>query len=405
MVSVRQTQTARYKTSLSKPIPQHDLSQFIRHGRLDELANEDTVTALVTVNNLLPVGNALHAFYKGLHYAPGSKFFRQQSDGSPDWGLGSADFPNDGLYSLRNFCPGDVKMASKWKSEDLLHKDWSNYLDVQDLLNKARPLEQTQHYGINLSTRYAWVLTEEALVVIRIRSSTDEPRLPRPARDITHRRIASNTSALSGAFSTMSIDHSAYSGHSGSSSGINPAALELARIPWSASGKEMTINLALYFLARLAWEDCSISTSYPPLDPKAPKVWRPAEDKRTGILETQSQSPQTPPLNPNTVVVEYWIPSEGISWKVISADLTVYLPDAAVEQKTMNDKPGYLVKAVTQVEQDEITAMLADLKADTISWGKEGKGKGKGTSEYRRSTAHKSRKHYGSTYRNLHSTS
>jgi hypothetical protein len=104
--------------------------------------NEDTVEARVLVNNILPVSNALYEFKEGLAFGRGSKFFRRQSDGSPDWGLGTTDRLNEGLNTLRNLCPGDVKVSSKWNSEDLLSIDWNNYLEDPYLVNHAQPLEQ-----------------------------------------------------------------------------------------------------------------------------------------------------------------------------------------------------------------------------------------------------------------------
>jgi len=389
---------AKYKTSLTKLITPYDPAQLIRHGRLDDIVNEDTVTALVTVNNLLPVSNALYETEKGLHYGPGSKFFRQQSDGSPDWGLGVDGAMNDGLYTLRNFCPGDLKTYSKWNADGVLNSDWSNYLDDPTLTNQARPLEQAQHYGLSLGARYAWILTDAELVIIRITTSIDAPPSPRQFREASHRRVVSNTSGISQTFSAMSLDNSAYSGHSGSSSGINPAPLEIARIPWSAGSKkqskgkeqEMTINLALYFLAQLALEDCSISTSYPPINPKSSKAQYPPVDAKAS--KAQYTLPSMPEVDPSDMS-KYWIPSGGISWDVVYWDINSYIPGALVEQSESNEgKPGYLVSVVGKVGKDELTAMLADLKADTERWGKEG-------GQYSESQVHKSRAYYGGTYR------
>lgn len=184
----------------------------------------------------------------------------------------------------------------------------------------------------------------------------------------------------------MSIDHSAYSGHTGSSSGINPAPLEIAQIPWFAGSKkqskgkeqEITINLALYFLAQLALEDCSISTSYPPINPKSSRV--------------QYTLPSMPEADPSNMS-KYWIPSGGISWDVIYLDINIYIPGALVKQQESEDrKPGYLIRVAGKVEKDRFTAMLADLKADTTRWELEG-------GQYSESQVHESRAHYGGTYR------
>jgi hypothetical protein len=215
-----------------------------------------------------------------------------------------------------------------------------------------------------LDSRYVWVLTDDALVAIRVIYSIDEPPSPRPSRNIAHRRVISNTSVPSTTLSAMSIDNSAYSG---GSSAHNPAPLEIARIPWTAKGKQMTINLALYFLARLADEDCSVSFSYPPLDLSLSKVCRSDKSKQA---KTDPHTGPPKSQNPQLVVGEarpesYWVPAEGISWSVIQKDLSVYLPSASVERQQGVNGEGYMIKAVAAVEREELIAMLADLKADT----------------------------------------
>ncbi|TVY89833.1 hypothetical protein LAWI1_G006186 [Lachnellula willkommii] len=378
----------KYKSSLSKPIPLYDPIQRIKRARLDDIVNEDTVTALVTVNNILPVSNALYETKKGLHYGPGSKIFRMQSDGSPDWGLGVDGAMNDQLYTLRNLCPGDLKTYSKWTADGLLDADWSKYLEDPVLTNKARPLEQAQHYGISLGTRYAWILTDAELVVIRITNSTDARRSPRQAREVSHNRVVSNTSSISQSMSAMSIDNSAYSGRSGSSSGINPASLEIARIPWSAGssksskgkGREMTINLGLYFLAQLASDDCTISTSYPPIYAKSSKVPRAAQPPLPSTPEALEVAPSV-----------YWIPSGEIFWDVIGADINIYIPGATVEQWENEGEPGYRITTATKRDKDELTMMFADLKRDGIEWEKEG-------GKYIDSKVHQIRSYYGGSY-------
>jgi len=377
----------KYKTSLNKTLTPFDPRRLIENAHLDEVAGEDTIEALVTVNNLLPVSNALHETSKG-YYGKGSKFFSKQSDGSPDWGLGDGATKNDGLTTFRNFCPGDIKASSKWNARGLFEVDWSNYLDSPQLTNQARPLEQAQHYGIHLGTRYAWILTDKELVVIRITNSEDdvEPQPPRSSRNIPHRRVLSDTSTVSAAFSAMSIDNSAYSGQSGSSSGMNPAPLEIARISWSARSKpgkksEMTINLGLYFIARLAFEHRSISTSYPPLS----KV---SKHTQSGSVSGQTSSRITQPAAEPS---KYWAPSEDIAWDVIEADIAKYIPDASVEQHQHDGAAGYLITTWRILGTDEITAILADLKADTGTWGNE-------EVTYRESATHKYRQYYGGTY-------
>ncbi|KAH7418727.1 hypothetical protein BKA64DRAFT_207146 [Cadophora sp. MPI-SDFR-AT-0126] len=354
---------ARYKSMLSKTIPEFDPCSLIHHAHFDEVAGEDSIEALVAVNNFLPVSNALHKTSKG-YYGKGSKFFSQQSDGSPDWGVGDGRTKNDGLATFRNFCPGDIKSSSKWDSDGLLEIDWSNYLDSPQLINKARPLEQAQHYGIHLGTRYAWILTDKELVVIRITNSEDgvEAQTQRPSRDIQHRRVLSDISTASTAFSGMSLDHSAYSGRSGSSSGMNPAPLEIARISWAAGNKrEMTINLALFFIAQLAFDDRSISSSYPPL--------KPSKHTLSGSVSSQTSSRTSQAAAASN---KYWTPSKGIKWDVIEADITIYIPGATVEECPNNGVAGYLIDTTDTVDKEIFSGILLRLKADTKTWQNEG---------------------------------
>ena len=62
--------SARYKSSLNKTITTYDPAQVIRHSCLDEIAGEDTVLLLLTINNIVPVSNALYETKKGFHFGP-----------------------------------------------------------------------------------------------------------------------------------------------------------------------------------------------------------------------------------------------------------------------------------------------------------------------------------------------
>jgi hypothetical protein len=375
---------SRYRSSLQRSIATFDPNQLIKRGHLNEVKNEDTVTALFIVNNMLPVNNALYEIDKGFQYGPGSKFFRFQEDGSPDWGLGRKDCLNEGLSTLRNFCPGDFKLSAKWTADGLLGATWKTYSRIPYLRDKAKPLEQVQNYATNLKTRYTWILTEFELVVVRVTDSIDDPRSPRPSRNTSHRRVISDASAVSSALSAMPIDTSLHSEYLGSTSGTNPAPLEIARIPWSAGSevpprKQLTINLALYCLARLALEsDSSISTSYPPLDPRSSLV--PEKAIQTGPSSRVGSS--------NTAeITTYWIPSERIAWDVIRRDVQVYLPGATVRQGLRNGEQVFLVEA-GPVDYRQFQDMVADLTADTTAWNREG-------GDYRSSATHRNREAYG----------
>lgn len=267
---------AKFETELRKRISLWDPNDLIEKSRFNEMVGEDSVTAFVTVNSILAVNAALWEIENGLHVGPGSKSVKPVGLGSPDWG-GYRASPINRL----NFCPGDIKCSTKWSSDGLFEAKWDMYIEERELLDKALPLEQVQHYCTHLGTRYGWVLTDKELVVIRVTNSVDDdPTSPRQtrasrigigARRETHERVVSNTSNMSSAFSAMSVDHSAYTGHTGSSSGNNPAPLEVVCIPMSASATakgQLTVNLGLFFLVLLAREDSAISSSYPSLGPE-----------------------------------------------------------------------------------------------------------------------------------------
>jgi hypothetical protein len=157
-----------------------------------------------------------------------------------------------------------------------------------------------------------------------------------------------------------SPDDACLGGRSGSSAGINPAPLEIACIPWSAGSKkkskETTINLALFFLARLALDDRSISTSYPPIDLKSSKV-----------SGSSNAGPNTVP----STVSQYFISSKSISYDVIWEDIEIYIQGASVKASLRGDISGYLISSARVVAEEELIAVVNDLKADTEEWGKE----------------------------------
>ena len=380
------TLSARFSSELKQAISPWDPFDLIRRSRFNETVNEDSVTALLTVNCMLLVNNALFEVDSLVHFGTGSKFFKPSGSGSPDWGCGRA-YPE--INDRANFCPGDIKCSSKWTSDGLLDANWDMYPNEDDdLAIKARPLEQVQQYCINLGTRYGWIMTERELVVIRVTNSTDDDSIsPRQTRSgevgvggsvhNVHRRIISNSSNLSSAFSAMSIDHSVYSGRTGSSSGNNPAPLEIVCVPMSRDAKDkghLTVNLALFFLALLAKESCAISSSYPPLDRKASKTSKHMVSK----LSSKSSKPLSKPQNPHrshtsetsSTISQFFVPAEGIQWEVIKADIDFYLPKASVYKAVKNEVEGFLIS--TQAKREALPDVLSSLRANTAQWAQEG---------------------------------
>lgn len=154
----------------------------------------------------------------------------------------------------------------------------------------------------------------------------------------------------------------------------------------------MTINLALYFLARLASDECWISTSYPSIDPsKRTKQTKTASDyTQSPDTELQSQIPQSKVPADR---VPYWVSSTEISWRVFKADINVYFPFPFMEQRKREGKKGFYFETDKKVKTEELTSMFADMKADTQAW------KAEGTKHYGDSKVCKSRHYYGGTYK------
>ncbi|KAH8797683.1 hypothetical protein F5884DRAFT_253662 [Xylogone sp. PMI_703] len=265
----------KFRDKLKKLVTPHDAVWMMERGGFLDIFGEDTVTPSALFTTFFAVNNCLAETNPGWHIGPGSKFFRRQSDGNPDWGLGHSDYRNEGLDTYQNFLPIDLKISSKWSSDGLLEIDWDNYLDDPDLRNKALPFEQTQHYDRSFGTRYSCIVTETGIVVIRFSYSTDAHFSPKPSRKISHRRVLSDISSISAPFSNMSIDPSEHSMYSAGSSGSNPAPLEIAQFSyWPKKGSKMTPNLALFLTCQLVIEDWQVSTSYPPLSELSPKSKR-----------------------------------------------------------------------------------------------------------------------------------
>lgn len=344
---------------------------------------------------MLPIGNALYEVDKALCIGAASKFERPDGTGLPDWGCGrTSQHP----LSRHNFCPGDVKSSSKWNSKSLRNMDWDGYQNEPKLVNIARPLEQVQHYCKHLGTRYGWILTDRELVVMRVTDSPDgEPSSPRQFRSsaraalagyAVHQRVVSNTSNLSSAFSAMSVDHSAYSGRSGSSAGNNLGHIEIVAVPMSASGAgDLTVNLTLFFLALLAREDCAISSSYLPLGPgvtslgksgakesSAKSVSKASSGKsssKTSSKASQKRHASGKTHNSRHIpTATFFIEAAGIDWAVIKADIELYLPGASVEiGPQRNGADGYYITA--QATRDDLRDLVPNLQYTTTRWTQE----------------------------------
>ena len=202
----------------------------------------------------------------------------------PDWaGVYMPIRTDDG--GLKNLCPGDTKLFTKWTMSDAISEGGPLLL----------PVRQVQNYcGGSWKVRYGYLITQEELVVFRVarqeidiglastRPRRDPPQLEHQQQG--HRRIISTASADT----HMSIDrastHTRDWSMTSSSVPSRPTEsykddehpimdykpIEYKSIPWSNSGKGvLTVKLALWWLHMMAAApgcDTSVRTEYPPLD-------------------------------------------------------------------------------------------------------------------------------------------
>ncbi|KAI1159513.1 hypothetical protein F5B18DRAFT_677144 [Nemania serpens] len=158
----------------------------------------------------------------------------------PDW-AGLVD-----VHGYSNILPGETKLSRNWRSEELNKfigkKDECAFDD--DLEPKALwPIRQLLHYCLESHMRYGYIITDEELVVMRVR----------PIEEY-------NAGAT--------IDNLYDAVHKN-------AHIEFQSIPWKKadSSKTLSVNLALYVLFILAANNGVLDWRYTSLmDEKLPSV-------------------------------------------------------------------------------------------------------------------------------------
>lgn len=284
-----------YRHILLHNLPQWpDVSPPLR-VREQQVFDEDSLehflsrTIVPTVNYALEhTWNALLGEDDSPEISRGGRATKMASDDQrfyPDWA--GVYTPIRTAIGLKNLCPGDTKLSTKWSLTRALSEGKSFML----------PIQQLQRYcGESWNVRYGYLITQEELVVFRVTRQEIDPGLAstRPERELpqlehrqqVHQRVVSTTSTDT----HMSIDRA--SAHtrdwSMTSSSMPPVsrltesyqdderlnahfkAIEYRGIPWTNSGKRvLTVKLALWWLHMMAAApecDTSVQTEYPPLD-------------------------------------------------------------------------------------------------------------------------------------------
>lgn len=180
----------------------------------------------------------------------------------PDWTLGSSAcrLPN-GFYI--NYLPGETKLAIKWQSTFYPNRPhhWKG------------PVEQLQHYCLELGARYGFIITNQELVVFRCREQAIGPSgmANRPTRGqpvpAGHYREQSGSSDIA----DMLHDTSLASEYEPPANAGEFHPIEYQVIPWANAGGDgktrFTVRSALFFLSLMASKGpVDIQTDYAPLD-------------------------------------------------------------------------------------------------------------------------------------------
>ncbi|RTE72673.1 hypothetical protein BHE90_012912 [Fusarium euwallaceae] len=219
--------------------------------------------ALVQATSTLEWGQEV--FYLG----PGSWC---HGTGPPDWGLVSNCRTEQGKFW--NLLPGDTKLSAKWQPDMLLSQNES------ERHQWTLPLSQVSTYAAQSACRYGFVVTDQALVVLRLTKERIGEGLAatRPSRTVelrTHQRIASNETDVSSLLESMSLDSFGAQSYADNdlADSANAELLppEYAVIPMSAHGKgRLTVKFSIFCLCLMAGNRYrNIGYGYPPLD-----TWR-----------------------------------------------------------------------------------------------------------------------------------
>lgn len=210
-----------------------------------QIHDEDSLESLLIGWNYRVVSDALTAAQNYLKNFPVIYMARGgQADnpGSlriyrPDWAGVQETTNSTGRPS--NILPGDTKVSKKWHSGKIRRGDVHRAHKAVDWL---QPLSQIYTYCVWANARYGFIITDEELVVIRVRPSLV---LPKPKHNSQSKYDP--VDSLSSTPATRAR-----------TSGI----LEYRAIPWRSSKRGMTVNLALWWLYMMAAAKSDIEEDY-----------------------------------------------------------------------------------------------------------------------------------------------
>ena len=230
---------------------------------------------------------------KQLFYPESNKSFK------PDWAGVRKSLAEAFLHGRGegpdNILPGETKPSNKFIHEEVQMgstghlKAWPRWL---------RPLVQIYTYCVRTDSRYGYIITDKALIVVRVRPLTDEEWEPDNPNLVsgTEKKPEGSAGSKSGAKKKATGDSQNSIGSLEENRGGPCGAarsrggmVELKIIPFNPSTEEetrsdeskMTVNLGLFWLHILASQDHYIESGYAPF---SEMVWKdhPAENDRAG---------------------------------------------------------------------------------------------------------------------------
>lgn len=232
------------------PIPAFPFREIHDEDSLETLLilwNQQIVSnALVVAQDQLPAIRSSGRIYMARGgQAQSPKAFpkdRKKQNSYPDWAAVrqlETTGPQD--PKAANILPGDTKISSKWKSENMKDGD-ANIYNVKS--KAARPVLQVYNYCLKADVRYGYIITDQELVVLRVRVvDTGDSQTSQEIYASENQKKARSASEV-----------------------------ELKSIPWAsyddrpkALRDKLTVNLALWWLHLMAASCCSIESQYPRL--------------------------------------------------------------------------------------------------------------------------------------------
>lgn len=158
----------------------------------------------------------------------------------PDWAGIQADRLRAGTERLQNLLPGDTKISTKFRIKDIQPGRVTSRVQVPEWM---KPFKQIFTYCCELNTRYGYLITDKALVVVRVG--------PAPGAD--RNKGEAEQTRLAGYLEYKVISWEGTREHQTGSTSFD-------------EGDNLSVNLALWWLHLLAAKENKFQWEYPPLE-------------------------------------------------------------------------------------------------------------------------------------------